>query len=165
MRRIDTRVRVAGLLLAVVVASAACGGSSEKRLTKEQYIEQADAICKPYEVQIEDKIESELGELPEDPSDWSAADKEKLATTFRNDFLPLAEEELEKVKKLKPPKEDQKTIDAMLAAVEEANKKIAEVSQGSGEQLVDMLVNGEEPNAKANQLAQEYGLQECGSGD
>jgi hypothetical protein len=143
-----------GLLLVVIAtaAAAACGGGGGgDRLSKEEYIAQADAICK----EANQKIDA-LGEPTLENFDQYIADAEKIAR-----------DQLAKLRSLSPPAEDETTLSHAYDLIEQQIDLALEGSEAlkNQDQTKFQQVSSEidKLNAEADQIAQDYGLQECGT--
>lgn len=152
------RIRAVGLaaLVAAALGAAACGGGGGgegERLTKAEYIAQADAICKD----VNDRLDA-LG----------AAESIEEFAELAASAVEIQEDGLADLKELKPPEEDQATIDEALALLDQQlalSQQIQEAAAAGDEAKVEELIAQIEPiDSEADQLAVEYGLTECGSG-
>jgi hypothetical protein len=150
------------VLLAGVVAIAAvvagCGSSDDgtettEALTRQQFIVQADAICKQGNEEIEDGFESfaEENDIPknQEPSDAQGAE---LVETV---LVPSVASQSEEIRELSVPSGDEEEISAMLDSLDEAVEEAEEDPEA-------LFTAGSDPFAEPNELAQEYGLEICG---
>ena len=158
-----TRVLVL-MFAALVLAAAGCGGDDDEGdagatgatgasggpLTREEFIAQADEICKQGDRAVNQEG-SELfgGQQP------SAAEVEQFANEI---LVPSLRDQAAGIRSLTPPEGDEDEIDAILAELESATDRIEEdpsllqASEGSG------------AFEEVNQMAQGYGFTECGAG-
>jgi hypothetical protein len=91
------------LLLALLLAAGCRGGGGSKPLTRDHYAAKADAICAKYKQQLKvPKGVSSMSELV------AAVDKTS----------PMLAKALDEIRKLKPPADEQATVDGWLAQVE-----------------------------------------------
>jgi hypothetical protein len=129
---------------------AGATGASGTPLTKDQFIQQADAICKQGNETI-DAAASQVfgGQQP------TAAQIEQFANETA---IPAIQEELDGISALTPPAGDEDEVQAILAAVGQGLDAVKQDPQ----QLAASDNAG--PFAEANQLAQDYGLKVCGQG-
>jgi len=137
--------------LAVVLLLAGCGGGSgPPRLSSTEFASRADDICRTYNRQ------STAIARP-----TSLAD---LATAI-DKLVPLLDQSVEKLKTLRPPKDEQADVDEWLAAVrrleddlrtvkEKATKKDAQGVQAA-------LEAGDAHNKRSNSLAGKLGMTVC----
>lgn len=137
-------------LAASVALVAGCGGGGGDRLSKEEYIAAADAICAEANASID-----ALAEPTEETFDEYIAKAEEISR-----------EQLDKLRALKPPADDEATLNraydlveqqiALAVGASEALKSQdqAEIDRISAE--IDTL------NAEADKIANDYGLKECG---
>lgn len=137
------RIVVAVLLLAL--ASCSEGPS------KEEFIEQADAIC------AEADAKTEGLDVPRTPQGLAE---------FVDRAQEISEDLLADIRALEIPEEGRETIEQMLQKIEETIAFLPDVQEAaeSGD-LRDIGRIGrrvQESAAEANRLAQEYGLEQCG---
>jgi len=143
------------LLLAAVVAGAlalaGCGESKgADRLSKEDYVKRADAVCAAFDHRLE--------ELPEPKTI-------EQVVTLADQAKPVAEDGLAELRKLRPPTELQEDVDAWLALNQENVDAIddlreaAAASDEAGAQAVSK--RAVENERKADALAKRIGLEEC----
>jgi hypothetical protein len=93
-------VRCAVLALALLlVAGAGCGSGGEKRLSKEDYAQRADAVCR------------RTNRLTQSPGDVSSMPA--LARFAERTLKPL-DRALSDLRALRPPEEEQATVDTWL---------------------------------------------------
>jgi hypothetical protein len=142
-------VTVAG---AVLVAGCGSSGSSSSSttaaLTKEQWIAQADAICKQDNKNINSAARKTFGN--QKPS------QQQLTQFVNETLIPSLETELSDIRALTPPAGDEDTVNNLLADVDTAIQQTKQdptsaVSNGSNS-----------PFAKPDQEAKAYGLKVCG---
>jgi hypothetical protein len=75
----SVKVALVTFLLTMSLAAAAACGGGEDRLSREELISQADAICVKY---LKDAAALGLPESVEEIGEWAAADKRNFATPF-----------------------------------------------------------------------------------
>ena len=112
-------------------------------LTKEQFIAQADAICAAGDETINAAVQALGNGQP------SHADLQQFAQIA----VPALQEQVDAIRALPPPSGDEEQITAMLDAVQDGVDKIKS----------DPSAIEADPLKQADQLAQDYGLQQCGS--
>jgi hypothetical protein len=160
VRRLDTPIKEVSMLsrltgglalaatLAVAIVVVGCGGG-EDHLTKAEFIRQADAVCKKGNDQI-----NKVANQTFDKKQPSQADLNKFAT---DTLIPTVQTELDGVRDLNPPSEDEDQVNALLDEAQAALDK--------GKQDPAALTSSNaDPFKKANQLTKDYGLKECGAG-
>jgi hypothetical protein len=145
-------VRRAPFLLLAVVFAAGCGGGggSSERLTRADYAKKADAICGKYSQQTKALANpSNLSDLAD------VADK----------TIPILDNALDDLHKLKPPADEQATADQWLAEVEKLKgdlKEIRDKAKDKDLKGVEAVVpKATQHNSKANQLATQLGMTVC----
>jgi hypothetical protein len=140
------------LALALAVpAAAACGGDDKP--SKDEFVEKADAICKKNDEELEALGERIIGTR-------EAPTPEKISE-FSRKGAPLVKETRREIADLEPPEGDEEKIDKILAAVDEGIARIERAGRDP-EVARDTFREDSDPFAKANRLANDYGLKECG---
>lgn len=136
--------------LAVCVGLAACGSES---LTRDEYIKQADAICKDF-----DAKQKEL------PAPASIADFEELTDKAK----PLIEEQVSQLRDLDAPEEIEKQTEEAYDLLDRQVPKLDELKQAAKENDTEEIQKVAESAGKlstqVNAKAREIGLKVCGSG-
>jgi hypothetical protein len=145
-------VRRAPFLLLAVLFAAGCGGGggSGERLTRADYAKKADAICGKYSQQTKALANpSNLSDLAD------VADK----------TIPILDNALNELHKLKPPADEQGIADQWLAEVENLKGDLQEIrdkAKGNDLKGVQAVVpKASEHNGKANKLATQLGMTVC----
>ncbi len=144
-------MRRASFLLFTIALVAGCGGGgSSERLTREDYASQADAICGKYNQQTKALANpSNLSDLAD------VADK----------TLPILDNALDDLHKLKPPADEQSTADDWLTAVEKLKGDLKEIRDKAKDKDIKgvqaVVPKASEHNAKANKLATQLGMTVC----
>ena len=135
------------LVTGLLVGTACSGGG----LSKEEFIEQADAFCK--------EADEKTQEL-EQPTSPAALDD------FVEQARAISIELLDDLRGLEPPEDDEETIDRMLTRIEEAVDLLPEIQEAARQQDSEEIARlGQELQStasEANEIAQEYGLEQCG---
>lgn len=153
MRRLDPKLILTVVLLTGALLVAGCGGDDDDQgagsppLSKEEYIAQGDAICTAGDEELVAEAEERFGSAEEAPP---RAEQEAFISEI---VAPGFEQQLEELRELSPPEEDQEQIDALLAALEE----LADAAANDPGAVID----GE--FTEASRLAREYGFTACGS--
>ncbi|MDQ3725739.1 MAG: hypothetical protein M3335_07630 [Actinomycetota bacterium] len=137
-------------LFALSAAIAGCGDSdsAEASLTKKQFIEQAEKICKQAENEQVKKI-NEYIQL------------QKRSKVKEKEFAEVAglqplEKEITRIKELGVPAGDEKSVSAFIRAFESSLDK----ARSNPKVLLEWKTN---PFEETNELAKEYGLEACGN--
>ena len=143
-------MRRASLLLLAIVLLAGCGGGGAKRLSKEEYASKADAICGKYNQQTK---------ALQNPSNLSELGKVADKT------LPILDNAIKDLSKLKPPENEQATVDQWLGQVKSLKGDLTEIRDKANTndlQAVQAVVpRAEQHNARSNQLATQLGMTVC----
>jgi hypothetical protein len=137
-----------GLLLAAVFALAACGGES-----KEDFISDADAICKDAEEKTDELEDPQnVEEVPE----WA------------DEVLDIAEESQGELEDLDPPSEVEDDFNTYLDNIDEGIELFEEVRDageaGDEERVQELLTSDEieELDDENEELAKDIGFNDCG---
>ena len=143
---------MAGISAAGLLVLAGCGGGGDEAepLSKSEWIEQADEIC----AQADEDIQAlgdpttldEIGELTDEASG-------------------ISRDALADLRALRPPEEDQATVDQMLDLVEQQiviGEQIGEAARNGDEAEVRRLADEAQPlEAQADEVGRQYGLDDC----
>ena len=151
-------MRARGLVLvaAAVVATtlAACGGGASA-LTKAELVKQGDVICK----RANDKLNKSGLEI------FVLRPTAKELSVFLGEAIPIFNGALADLDKLKPPKPDQSTVDAMIAAGRSDLGKIEAIrtrAAAGDEKAGDALFKLQSATPNFDAKAKSYGFKECG---
>jgi hypothetical protein len=129
-------------------ATGATGAAGGEPLSKSEFVEQADRICRQGDQEIQQAAQ-ELG--PGRPSDQEV---EQFATET---VVPNIQEQIDGIRQLTPPKGDEEEVNAIVDAAQEGVDML--------EADPSLLLQGPDAGgafAEANRLAQQYGLEACG---
>jgi hypothetical protein len=133
---------------------AACGGGGDgKRLTKAEYASKADAICGKYNQRVKALgTPSNLKELA------AVADK----------TVPILGNAVRDIRKLKPPQNEQETVDQWLDGLKKLEDDLTEIRDKAKDNdmqaVQDVVPKAEQHNTRSNELATELGMTVCNSG-
>jgi hypothetical protein len=133
---------------------AACGGGGGgKRLTKAEYASTADAICGKYNQQVK-----ALGT----PSNL------KELATVADKTVPILGNAVRDIRKLKPPQNEQETVDQWLDELNKLEDDLTEIRDKSKDNdmqgVQDVVPRAQQHNTRSNKLATELGMTVCNSG-
>ena len=134
-------MRAVAAALGAVVALGACGGGGGERLSKADYIKQADAICKAATAAT-DKV--------------AAPDSEEGLPEYVGEIAKVADKMLKDLRALNGPAADEKTVDAIYDGYDQALKMITDDPSA-------LMTLTESPFTEVEKQAQAYGFEECGS--
>jgi hypothetical protein len=140
--------------IAMTVVVAACGGgdSGGERLTKQEYIDAADAICGDVNEQLD-----ALGEP------GSFEDVARLA----EDAVAIQRDALQRLRALNPPEGDEATLNQaydLLDQQSELGDQMVEAANDEDEaRITEIIGQLQGLDEQADQIARNYGLQECGT--
>lgn len=134
-----------GCVVGLAVVWSGCGGSSDAALTKQEFIEQADAICAKADKEQTSALELLGKSLTGNPS--SAKNQERIV---KGGLVPV-QQEAEEIAELSPPKGDEAEVAAIVEGIEEAVKKTE----------ADPSHANEATFAPVGKLAAKYGFKAC----
>jgi hypothetical protein len=137
------------LALATTLALVGCGGEA-KRLSREEYAQKADAICAEGNRKTE-QLPSP-GNLPE-------------LADVTNKTLDILDDALNELRKLKPPKDEQKLVDQWFAQFETLKDDLAEIRDKARANdlagVQEVAERAQNHNARANELGTTLGMSVC----
>ena len=148
------RIRTVGLaaLAAASAVAAGCGGGGGDRLSQEEFVAAADAICA--------EANEQLGDLP-DPETFE--DIVELA----DQAIPVQEDAIEQLRELQPPEGSQEAFDRAIDLLEqqaELGNQLREAAEAEDAGQITELISSLDPiDEEADQIATDLGLQECGN--
>jgi hypothetical protein len=156
-------MRVRGGAVAMLCAAAlaaGCGGGGDggdgggERLTAEEFVQQADAIC--------EDTNQQLDELDE------PANVDELAA-LAAEAVSINEQSVDALRELNPPEELQEPFDRALELLDQQNalgrELVTAAEEGDQARIQEIVAEGEPLQTEARALAGELGLTECGSDD
>ena len=152
-------MRAVSLLLAVAaVALVASGcGSKDERLTKEEFVKQANAICANYE----QRVQKRMAGIP-------PGDEKQLASSIEK-VLPVIREGNDELRSLKPPEGLQGHYDRWMkiadAEVAAASKLQSALRKSDRQAIQSAFAELQSKDVDQDRLArQKLGLNGCASG-
>lgn len=128
--------------LTLCLVAAGCGGSDEEALTKSEFVKQGNSICKEAEAE-RFKILSKEGENYDPNGDVQAQQAALIEAT-----IPTYEQAAQRLAELEPPEEMADTVDALVAAMEEAGEQ----AKANPQTAIVSNVQFKEANQKAEDL-------------
>jgi hypothetical protein len=146
------KAAVTGLVAAVLVFAGCGGDGGGDRLSREEFVSRADAICTRYEAKLD-----ALGQ-PQNVEELSE---------FADKAVPIAEDGREELGELRPPENLQATYDAWLEQGDKAIdvvKRLRDAANDGDQAEIERIA--EEAGAtdrEANRLAGELGFEQCGA--
>jgi hypothetical protein len=143
----NTPLAIATAVMTGLFAAGCGGGSDDDSLTKAEFIKQADAICK----KAHDGFDKAFNQAFPDGQP-TQAQLNKFATST---LVPGVQGEIDDVSELEPPAADQDQVDAILEAEQTGVDKVK-----ANPAILSPSVK-EDPLAKGQQLAKDYGMKEC----
>ena len=150
LRRLRARVRFVLPAILVFALVPACGGGGGNRLSKEDFQQQANAICKRYDAKI-----AALGN-PTSPSD---------IPDFVAKGIPLIQQGLAELRALRPPAELQADYNRMLDETERAIPAARKLSDAAAKQdaaaVQEALQEANAADQASDRIATKLGLSDC----
>ena len=125
-----------------------CGGGDDE-LTKAEFLKQGNAICKKGDKEIDQAADKTFtgNQRP------STAEIKKFA---EGTVIPNVQEQIDAIRDLNPPADDEDQVNAIL---DEAQSTLDKTKDDP-----TIFASNQDPFKKANKLAKDYGLTECGGG-
>ncbi len=142
----------AGMLLVGLL-----GGCGDDSVSKETFLAAAGKICKGIDTKLIelDKSVGEVGEAGPTPEQQQAIVKGAGA------IFKEAANELDELEKPKEDTKDSKTLESFVKAMHTGADEVL-AAGATREKAVALLESDKDPMQKANELADTYGLTECG---
>jgi hypothetical protein len=137
--------------LAAILIAVGCGGGGSS-LTKAEFVEQADTICRRAEEKKGAAIEKyilELGVSPTKPMTHPQVERQTKKV-----ILPPIRSAITQISELGAPSGEEETIDKLINSLEAASDKTEERSEKTNLKYID-------PYAEAAKLARQYGFKAC----
>jgi ABC-type glycerol-3-phosphate transport system substrate-binding protein len=145
--------------LAIAMVAAGCGSSSSDStdatvtLTKVEFVNQGDAICKKGSEQIEDEANAFAKENNIDTSKPTKAEQEEVIAGVLG---PALQKQADEISALGAPDGEEEKVEAVIEALESGAEELEDDPASLLEE------NGSGPLDRANKLANEFGFKECG---
>jgi hypothetical protein len=142
------------VVLAACLTIAGCTDGGNGRLTGEEFISQADAICASANARVAALVN------PKTLADLAVLSRKALA---------ISSDQLERLRALRPPEELEPELDRMYGLTEEQNDlvgRIGDAAEAGDEKAIEKLVAKADPLEKeSDRITQNIGLRECGLQD
>ena len=145
-------------ILAIALIAAGCGGGGDSSssdssasgppLSKEEFISQADAICAQGSKDLQANLQEQFGGSDAPPS------QDEQEAFLSGAVADNYEAQAEQLRSLNPPEADADQVDAIFTALDDLASQLRDDPT--------TVLNATEP-PEASQLAQDYGLQQCGN--
>jgi len=139
---------------AMLVAGCGSGGDSSEStssLTKAEFVKQGNAICAKGNKEIQEGFE----EFEQEVGSQKQPTKAQLTEAIETIVLPAVRNQVEGIQELEPPSGEEAKVEAITDSAEEA------LEEGE-EDPASLTSEKADPFAKANEMANEYGLTKCG---
>jgi hypothetical protein len=137
--------------LAAALIAAGCGGDDDDDdiADRAALIQEADAICAEGDREIDAEAQDVFGGAQQEPP---PAEQEAFV---EDTVIPNIQDQIDQLRELDPPDED---ADEFTAILDEAQAALDELEQDPAA----FVGGGQNPFAEVNQMAREFGLEECG---
>jgi PII-like signaling protein len=144
-----TAARACGLLgFTVLILVAGCGG--DDRLSREEFVSEAEAICQEFDRRVEEVDEPQ-----------SADDVER----YVNEVRPVIEDGLNELEELQPPEEIEEQWNELVAKNDEGLQMLDDLAEagtnGDEARLQEITEDATRRDNESDRIAREIGLQEC----
>lgn len=171
-RRAMSGLLAFGMLAAVV---AACGDDGSAALSKEEFVEQADAICAATTERADPIFEefyaTAFADMPDGPT--IEAENQMVVEGFDgvlDEVTPLYEAQVDDIRALAAPDGDAELVGDLLADFDSALAEMNELTDAAVDgdpTAIDALTaeDAQDPFADVNARARSYGLAVCGEED
>ena len=140
-------------VVALAVIAGGCGGGDDDALTKAEFIKRGDAICKKIGTKSREEFDRAATKFLREGGTPNRARGNEQAERF---LIPARQAQIEGVRDLSPPSDDEDEISAMLDDAEEA----VEESEASPKII---FYPKTDPFVETDKLMKEYGFKVCGS--
>jgi hypothetical protein len=142
------------IALGVTAATLVAGCGGDDRLTREEFVSEADAICEEFDQRLDDVPEPE-----------SADDVERFADEAR----PVIEDGLAELRALQPPEELEEQWNELMDKNDEALEVLDDLSQAAASadeaRLQEISEEASRQDAETDRMARAIGLENCGGDD
>ena len=136
---------------ALTLAGCGGGGGNGERLSKSDFVAQADAICRKYEARLD---------ALEQPTNVTEL------RSFAEKALPIAKDGRDELDDLQPPEELEDTYDAWLEQGDEAIQIVERLRDAAAKadeaEIERIAADAQRTDAEANRLAGELDFEQCG---
>jgi hypothetical protein len=137
-------------VLAVLVLAAGCGG--DDRLSREEFVSEAEAICEDFDQRVNEVDEPQ-----------NADDIER----YVNEVRPVVEDGLNELKGIQPPEELEGQWNELVAMNDESLQALDDLAEAAAnrdeDRLEEITEEASRRDEESDRIAQELGLQKCTS--
>ncbi len=151
------RFGMLGLLVAIALVAGGCGDDAEA-LTKDEYLQRANAICAASNAQADLIFLEVTADLPDEPTPQQV---NEAVVEIGTRTTPIIEAQLDDLRALRAPEGDEDTLAVLFDDVEAAQEEFVQLAEdaAAGDQAA---FRAEDPFADVDQRAIQYGLTVCG---
>jgi hypothetical protein len=145
------------LVLSLGLVLGACGGDEGERLSRDELIARANAVCEEGREELDAAEETLFGDLEagEEP------DADLTRTYLQEHFLPNVETQLRDLDDLRPPEDLADGYDDFLGSLRRGLDEVRGIAEDDPQALYALEEN---PFAETTRHADELGITSCGSG-
>lgn len=151
--RKGVRAIIAVLVVASLALVAGCGGDDDDAtasLTKQQFIKQANAICKQSRTEVGERLQAAEKLIKPGETVKTDAGREKVVETV---LTPVFKTRLEKFKSLSPPEGDEEEVEEIVEGMELAVQRLERNPLPAFYNVTQFK--------EANERSAAYGLKDC----
>lgn len=152
--------RKAHLIVLALIASAlvAAGCGSDDSLTKAEFIQQGDVICRKFDAKRTTELEKFALKIAR--ADKPITPQQKV-DQVKNVLAPSIRSGIEELRELDPPSDEADQIDAILTGAEKAMDEMEEEAEAQAKSGKKTLGTFRDPFTKTAQEAKTYGFKTC----
>jgi hypothetical protein len=164
--------RFAAAVCVVALVAVACGSDDSDALSKEDFVEQANAICTATNDDLEplfDEFFTTTFADIDDDAQFTPEEQQMVADAFEafsdEVLTPAIEAQIAELRALGAPEDDADLLADLLDDVDKAlaeQAALIEAAAAGDPDGLEFLDNGDDPFSDVDQRAIEYGLTACG---
>jgi hypothetical protein len=137
--------------LALAVAATGCGGDSEASITKAEFVDQANAVCKEILKEKNTLVKEELAQFKKEGKSLELKENDAIAVIAV--ALPPITELPDKLRQLEVPEGEEDQVEAIIDSYATG---VSEMEEDPGNAF-----GSQYPFKEGDELAEKYGLNVC----